>query len=208
MKKTLTIITTLLLVFTLAFGTVASYASNESDLKDVKNEIEDKEQELEDGKKEEKRLAFEAADLDTELSITAMDIDRRAIRAAGANADEAGVTDDINLVCIDMTKWEPGGGIPKGISRDDHGVVISNLPYGVRISNSEDNRRIHRHLGELIKEYPNWSFFLITADKELEKEIESITGRKADRRRKLYNGQIETQFYQYHGSRPARQEKL
>lgn len=158
--------------------------------------------------KEEKRLAFEAADLDTELSITAMDIDRRAIRAAGANADEAGVTDDINLVCIDMTKWEPGGGIPKGISRDDHGVVISNLPYGVRISNSEDNRRIHRHLGELIKEYPNWSFFLITADKELEKEIESITGRKADRRRKLYNGQIETQFYQYHGSRPARQEKL
>ena len=50
--------------------------------------------------------------------------------------------------------------------------------------------------------YPNWSFFLITSDKELEKEIERITGRRADRRRKLYNGTIETQFYQYHGSRP------
>ncbi|MBR0399798.1 MAG: class I SAM-dependent RNA methyltransferase [Mogibacterium sp.] len=154
--------------------------------------------------KEEKRLAFEAADFDTELNITAMDIDKRAIRAAKENADEAGVMDDIDFACIDMTTWEPGGGIPKGISKDDHGVVISNLPYGVRISNSEDNRRIHRHLGELIKACPNWSFFLITADKELEKEIEQITGRKADRRRKLYNGQIETQFYQYHGNKPGR----
>lgn len=68
MKKTLTIITTLLLVFTMAFGTAAAYASNESELKDVKNEIEDKEQELEDGKKEEKRLAEEIEELEVRIS--------------------------------------------------------------------------------------------------------------------------------------------
>ena len=68
MKKTLTIITALLLVFTLAFGTVAAYASNESDLKDVKNEIEDKEDELEAGKKEEKRLAAEIKELEVRIS--------------------------------------------------------------------------------------------------------------------------------------------
>lgn len=68
MKKTLTIITTLLLVFTMAFGTAATYASNESELKDVKNEIEDKEQELEDGKKEEKRLAEEIEELEVRIS--------------------------------------------------------------------------------------------------------------------------------------------
>ena len=53
-----------------------------------------------------------------------------------------------------------------------------------------------------MEKYTNWSFFLITADKALEKEI----GRKADRRRKLYNGQIETQFYQFHGERPKKKE--
>ena len=155
--------------------------------------------------KDEKRRAFEAADLESELSITAMDIDRRAVSAAKANAEEAGVIDDIDFVCMDMTKWEPGAGIPKSASRDDHGVIISNLPYGRRIGDTDSIRKIYRHAGELMKSCPNWSFFLITSDRELEKEVEKSTGRKADRRRKLYNGTIETQFYQYHGTRPPRE---
>ncbi len=154
--------------------------------------------------KEEKRLAYEAADFDAELSITGMDIDRRAVSAAAANAEEAGVSDDIDFVCMDMTSWEPGAGIPRGVTAGEHGIVISNLPYGQRIGSSEDNLRIYRHFARLMKECPEWSFFLITSDKELEKEIERQTGRRADRRRKLYNGQIETQFYQYHGVRPAK----
>ena len=155
--------------------------------------------------KEEKKHAYEAADFDTDLSITGMDIDRRAVSAAKSNADEAGVIDDLDLVCMDMTKWEPGAGIPKGVSADEYGVVISNLPYGVRIGDKEENQKLYRHYAHLIREYPTWSFFLITSDKDIEKEIEKITGRKADRRRKLYNGQIETQFYQYHGKRPPRE---
>ena len=155
--------------------------------------------------KEEKRYAYEAADFETDLNITGMDIDRRAVGAAKANADEAGVIDDLDLVCMDMTKWEPGAGIPKGVSADEYGVVISNLPYGVRIGDKEENQKLYRHYAHLIREYPAWSFFLITSDKDIEKEIEKITGRKADRRRKLYNGQIETQFYQYHGKRPPRE---
>lgn len=154
--------------------------------------------------KEEKKSAFETADFGSELSITGLDIDRRAVRAARENAEEAGVTDDIDFACVDMTTWIPGEGIPKGGSRDDYGVVISNLPYGVRIGDRKANQKIYEHFGRLIKECPNWSFFLITSDKELEKEIEKITGRKADRRRKLYNGMIETQFYQYHGARPPK----
>ena len=113
---------------------------------------------------------------------------------------------DIDFVSMDMTKWMPGDGIPKGVRADEYGVVISNLPYGVRIGDSDDNRRLYRHFAKLMKERPSWSFFLITSDKEIEKEIEKITGRKADRRRKLYNGQIETQFYQYHGARPPRSD--
>jgi putative N6-adenine-specific DNA methylase len=156
-------------------------------------------------RKEEKRAAYEAADFDSEINITGLDIDRNAVRAAGANADEAGVIDDIDFACVDMTKWMPGEGIPKGVSRDEYGVVISNLPYGVRIGDRKANQKIYEHFGRLLNECPNWSFFLITSDKEFEKEIEKITGRKADRRRKLYNGTIETQFYQYHGARPPKE---
>jgi putative N6-adenine-specific DNA methylase len=154
--------------------------------------------------KEERRLAYEAADTgaDGPLHITAMDIDPRAVRAAKENADEAGESDDIDIVRMDMTAWEPGAGIPKGASKDDHVVVISNLPYGKRIGDEAGLRAIYAHIREIMEECPNWSFFLITSDKSLEKEL----GRKADRRRKLYNGTIETQFYQYHGTRPEKRE--
>ena len=155
--------------------------------------------------KDEKKLAYEAADFGEgeALSITAMDIDPRAVAAAKANADEAGAADDIDIIRKDMTAWEPGAGIPKGVSRDDHVVVISNLPYGIRIGENSGIKAIYAHIRDIMQVCPNWSFFLITADKSLEKEL----GRKADRRRKLYNGTIETQFYQFHGARPERTKK-
>ncbi len=157
--------------------------------------------------KEEKKLAYEAADFETDLMITGLDIDKRAVRAAKANADEAGVLDDIDYVCMDMTSWEPGEGIPKGVGKDSNVVVISNLPYGVRIGEEKEIRLIYRKISWLMKTFPAWSFFLITSDKEIEKDLEKRTGRKPDRRRKLYNGMIETQFYQYHGEKPARKPR-
>ena len=153
--------------------------------------------------KEERRLAFEAIDGEASLYITAIDIDARAVKAAKENSEETGLVDDIDVVKMDMTRWEPGGGIPKGAGKDDHVVVISNLPYGKRIGEDEGIKAIYAHIKEIMEECPNWSFFLITSDKMLEKEL----GHTADRRRKLYNGTIETQFYQFHGAKPARKDK-
>ena len=68
MKKKLTVITVLLLAFMMVFGTVGVYADNESDLKDVQDEIEQKEEELEQGKREEKRLAEEIEELEVRIS--------------------------------------------------------------------------------------------------------------------------------------------
>ena len=150
--------------------------------------------------KEERRLAFEAIDSAGEepLRITAMDIDPKAVRAAKENAGEAGIADDIDIVRMDMTKWEPGAGIPKGEGRDEPVVIVSNLPYGRRIGDDKGIAAIYDHIKQMMAECPAWSFFLITSDKEIEKQL----GRKADRRRKLYNGTIETQFYQFHGKKP------
>ena len=153
--------------------------------------------------KEERRLAYEAADIDTPINVTGMDIDPKAVRAASDNADEAGLADDIDIIRMDMTKWEPGGGIPRGASKSDRVVVISNLPYGKRIGDDAGIKAIYEHIRSMMEECPDWSFFLITSDKMLEREI----GRRADRRRKLYNGTIETQFYQFHGTKPKRETK-
>jgi len=151
--------------------------------------------------KEERRLAYEAEDIDTPINVTGMDIDPKAVRAASDNADEAGLADDIDIIRMDMTKWEPGGGIPRGASKSDRVVVISNLPYGKRIGDDAGIKAIYEHIRSMMEECPDWSFFLITSDKMLEREL----GRKADRRRKLYNGTIETQFYQFHGTKPKRE---
>lgn len=95
-----------------------------------------------------------------------------------------------------MAEISPGNELKK----DDYVVVVSNLPYGERIGDEETNKKIYKHIKELMHECSRWSFFLITSDKKLEMEL----GRKADRRRKLYNGNIETQFYQFHGEKPRR----
>ena len=141
--------------------------------------------------KEERKAAYEVADYERELSIKGFDIERKAIEAAKANADEAGLLDDMEFLRMDMQKFEPKG---------EYGVVISNLPYAKRVGTDEGNLAIYAHFRKLMEEHPTWSFFLITADKDLENQI----GKKADRRRKLYNGNIETQFYQFHGIKPKK----
>ena len=140
---------------------------------------------------EERKSAYSAVDYDKELRIKGFDIDRKAIEAAKANADEMGLLEDIEFLRMNMCKFEPEG---------EYGVVISNLPYAKRVGSVEGNAEIYEHFSELMKNHPTWSFFLITADKELEKRL----GRKADRRRKLYNGNIETQFYQFYGIKPPK----
>ena len=142
--------------------------------------------------KEERAAAYGAADYEVDVTIYASDIDHKAVDAARTNADAAGVLDDIQTAQLDITEYEPGE------LRSEYAVVISNLPYGERIGDQETIQKIYKSIKRLMKECPRWSFFLISSDKELEKSI----GRKADRRRKLYNGNIETQFYQFHGEKP------
>lgn len=142
--------------------------------------------------KSERKAAYEAADYDTELNIRGYDIDRKAIEAAKANAEEAGVADDIEFYRMDMAKFKPEG---------EYGCIISNPPYGERIGEQEEINKIYTRLAEILKDNPTWSLFMITPDKEVE---DKFFRRKADRRRKLYNGRIETQFYQFHGEKPKK----
>ena len=128
------------------------------------------------------------------VRIYASDIDPKAVEAARENAVEAGVDEYIQFTRADVKNLSD-----LEIEVGDSGapIIISNLPYGERIGSETEIRKIYKALREYQALLPETNMFLLTADKELERAM----GRKANRRRKLYNGNIETTYYQFHGKK-------
>ena len=140
-----------------------------------------------------RKEAYEAIDYESPLSIYGYDIDKEAIKASLMNAEEAGVLEDIIFINKDLKEINIEG-------FGDFGVIITNPPYGERIGNRKEIEKIYKDLKHISEKNHTWSIFMITIDRE----VESYLGRKADRRRKLYNGRLETQYYQFHGTKPKR----
>lgn len=140
-----------------------------------------------------RKEAYEAIDYESPLSIYGYDIDKEAIKASLMNAEEAGVLEDIIFINKDLKEINIEG-------FGDFGVIITNPPYGERIGNRKEIEKIYKALKDISEKNHTWSIFMITIDRE----VESYLGRKADRRRKLYNGRLETQYYQFHGTKPKR----
>ena len=139
--------------------------------------------------KEERKAAFDNMDYEQPLDIYGYDINSKAVKAAQENAAEAGVDDCIQFCSADIRNLNSAG---------DNGIIITNPPYGKRIGEEDEITEIYEALKKFFKENRDWSLFMITTDKEVEKKV---MGRKADRRRKLYNGRLETCYYQFHGER-------
>ncbi|MDO4553202.1 MAG: class I SAM-dependent RNA methyltransferase [Bacillota bacterium] len=155
--------------------------------------------------KEERKEAFDAIRQDADIRIEASDISRAAVAAAQENAAEAGVDQWIRFRTAAVAQMK---------APEPYGIVVCNPPYGQRIGEKSQLAEIYRQLGVFFRENPTWSLYLITADKEFEKQLGETWGQGApggfrapDRRRKLYNGRIETCFYQYYGTKPPREER-
>lgn len=136
-----------------------------------------------------RRKAWEAVDDDIELNIIASDIDEEALKAAKLNVDYMGLEDDIKFVHSDFRDLD---------MKNDYGVIISNPPYGERLGNIHDVGDIYKDMGQKFKELDTYSVYVLTSDEGFEK----LYGKPASRRRKLYNGRIKVDYYQYYGPRP------
>ncbi len=113
------------------------------------------------------------------------DIDNSAIQLATANAVKAGVSDKIKFVKRDI----------KDFTLDfDRCSVITNPPYGERLLDIEQAQRLYRIMGERFLSGNGYSYTIISPDED----FEDLFGRKADKRRKLYNGMIKCQVYMYY----------
>ncbi|MCM3340433.1 class I SAM-dependent RNA methyltransferase [Paenibacillus sp. MER TA 81-3] len=135
--------------------------------------------------------AFDSVKDDIDLQLTGSDIDAEALHLAEAAAKSAGFSREINFHVTPVAKAKPEG---------DYGVVITNPPYGERLNEKDEVERMVRQLGFMAKGLPTWSFFTISPNRQ----FEHYFGKPADKRRKLFNGNIECQFYQYFGPLPPR----
>ncbi len=124
--------------------------------------------------------------------IYASDIDRSVITKARENAEAAGVGQYIQF----FTKPIHKATLPHG----DYGIVITNPPYGERISNLPQIEEIHRQLRRLIDSNPTWSLYALTSVDTFERDF----GKKANKKRKLFNGNLKVDFYQYFGPKPPK----
>lgn len=139
--------------------------------------------------KEEKKRAYDLMDDEAKLDIVAIDIDKMAIEAAKENAIEAGVDECIRFINADMARIK---------ASKPSGIIITNPPYGERIGEQKQIAAIYSKYKKFFAENPSWSMFMVTTDKDIEAKV---FGRKADRRRKLYNGRLEVCYYQFHGKK-------
>ncbi|MGE8077841.1 THUMP domain-containing class I SAM-dependent RNA methyltransferase [Peribacillus loiseleuriae] len=137
---------------------------------------------------------MEAEDLakyDQPLDIEGYDIDHRMIEIAKANSFEAGFGDLISFKQMQVSDLT---------TRKEYGVIVGNPPYGERLGEKEQVEEIYRGMGQAFKKLDTWSIYMITSHPE----FETYYGKQATKKRKLFNGFIRTDYYQYWGKRPPK----
>ena len=116
--------------------------------------------------------------------ILGSDNDPSCVSLAIANARKAGVADCIEFRDGDATKMS----LPA-----QEGIIVCNPPYGQRMMEQHSAQRLYGAFGRHIKFADGWKKYIITS----EPEFEHYFGRKANKKRKLYNGMIKCDLYMY-----------
>ena len=116
--------------------------------------------------------------------ISGSDIDAEALRLAGLHVKQAGLQDRIPLRNVPLQQLQ---------LETEQGVFICNPPYGERLSDQNHCRKLYRDLHALKDRHPGWALCAISSDAGFEKAY----GRRADTKRRLYNGRLECNYYIY-----------
>ncbi|UKI21056.1 MAG: class I SAM-dependent RNA methyltransferase [Christensenella sp.] len=130
---------------------------------------------------------------DRQLRISGFDINKDAIKLALKHAERAGVKDNIHFQVQDMRDLS---------SKYAHGVIITNPPYGERLMKEDELKTLYRDFGRVTAKLDEWCVYAITSYRGFEKYF----GRRADKVRKLYNSELECNFYQYLASPPPKKD--
>ena len=133
--------------------------------------------------REQRQKALDEAKPDAAFEGAGYDIDPAAVALANANARLAGVGERCRFEVADV----------KDFTAAQNAIVLTNPPYGERLGDAAEAASLARTLGQVWQRHPGQGLYAITADAEFETHF----GKKAARRRKIYNGMIPCQLYMY-----------
>lgn len=140
---------------------------------------------------EARQEAEDKANYDQPLEIFGTDIDHKMIQIAEMNSFEAGLGDLVAFKQMQATDFA---------AKRDYGVLLCNPPYGERLGDKKAVEKMYREIGKTFQQFDTWSFYILTAHPR----FEELYGKQATKKRKLFNGFIRTDLYQYWGPRPPR----
>ncbi len=135
--------------------------------------------------------AEDLANYDQPLDITGSDIDHRMVDIAKKNSYEAGLGDLIDFKQMQVRDLT---------TKKEYGVIVGNPPYGERLGEKEAVEQMYKEMGQTFASLDTWSIYIITSHPDFER----LYGKPATKKRKLFNGFIRTDYYQYWGKRPPR----
>ncbi|MDK2936740.1 MAG: putative N6-adenine-specific methylase [Eubacteriaceae bacterium] len=130
---------------------------------------------------------------DQSFRLLGSDIDSKALKQARNNAELAGVSDYVAFQNLPVQSVQ---------TKKKYGVIITNPPYGERLGDEREIKKLYADMGRVFESLDDWSYFIISGYEKFEK----VFGKKVTKNRKLYNGDIKTYFYQYYGPLPPRKK--
>jgi len=135
-----------------------------------------------------RKEALEAVRAETEFSAYGSDISEEALKITKDNARRAAVTSLITTKPADISEFT----VPS-----ERSIVVCNPPYGERMLDREQAKELYKKMGKVFLPSDKVSYYIITSSED----FESAFGRRADKRRKLYNGMVKCQLYMYFAQR-------
>ena len=130
------------------------------------------------------RESAQSREYSGDYHIFASDIDPKAVQKAEGNARRAGVADLITFSVADARKFD---------RPTENGTLCCNPPYGERLLEKQEAEQLYRDFGRAFFRTENWRAYIISSHEH----FENAFGRRADKRRKFYNGMIPCQLYMY-----------
>ena len=142
---------------------------------------------------EQRQKALAESKLDVGFEAFGYDIDPAAVALANANAKLAGVEKRCHFEVADVADF----------AARSEAIVLTNPPYGERMSTIEGAAKLARTLGQQMELHPCAGVYAITADMDFEHHY----GKRANKRRKMYNGMIPCQLYMYYNAPKSEQAR-
>ncbi|MCC5800452.1 THUMP domain-containing class I SAM-dependent RNA methyltransferase [Rossellomorea vietnamensis] len=135
--------------------------------------------------------AEDLANYDQPLEILGTDIDHRMIDVSKENALEAGLGDLVKFKQMQVRDFT---------SELEYGIIVGNPPYGERLGERKEVEKMYQEMGRAFEKLDTWSVYMLTSHEN----FEQCYGKQATKKRKLFNGFIRTDYYQFFGPRPPR----